>query len=126
MKQWRTNKFQILTLLVLGAEYFFLSNLRFYFSPLFLVKESQLSLWIFPPKTLRRNYYFFFTHTIYILNQSIDNFPLQRLVLGMLSSVKMEAHDLPEWNTFYSEASEVKTPSHPIEITILTQSSHCF
>lgn len=26
----------------------------------------------------------------------------------MLSSVKMEAHDLPEWNTFYSEASEVK------------------
>lgn len=26
----------------------------------------------------------------------------------MLSSVKMETHDLPEWNTFYSEASEVK------------------
>ncbi|XP_038141884.1 hepatocyte nuclear factor 3-gamma [Cyprinodon tularosa] len=25
----------------------------------------------------------------------------------MLSSVKMEAHDLPEWNTFYSEASEM-------------------
>ncbi|XP_034403652.1 hepatocyte nuclear factor 3-gamma [Cyclopterus lumpus] len=25
----------------------------------------------------------------------------------MLSSVKMEAHDLPEWNTFYSEASEL-------------------
>lgn len=27
----------------------------------------------------------------------------------MLSSVKMETHDLPEWNTFYSEASEVKS-----------------
>ncbi|XP_061918109.1 hepatocyte nuclear factor 3-gamma [Entelurus aequoreus] len=25
----------------------------------------------------------------------------------MLNSVKMEAHDLPEWNTFYSEASEM-------------------
>uniref|UniRef100_A0A8D3EEE8 Forkhead box A3 n=1 Tax=Scophthalmus maximus TaxID=52904 RepID=A0A8D3EEE8_SCOMX len=25
----------------------------------------------------------------------------------MLSSVKMETHDLPEWNTFYSEASEM-------------------
>ncbi|XP_057685051.1 hepatocyte nuclear factor 3-gamma-like [Corythoichthys intestinalis] len=25
----------------------------------------------------------------------------------MLSSVKMEAHDIPEWNTFYSEASEM-------------------
>ncbi|CAL8374446.1 unnamed protein product [Gadus morhua 'NCC'] len=25
----------------------------------------------------------------------------------MLSSVKMESHDLPEWNTFYSEASEM-------------------
>ncbi|XP_037534293.1 hepatocyte nuclear factor 3-gamma [Nematolebias whitei] len=25
----------------------------------------------------------------------------------MLSSVKMEAHDLPEWNSFYSEASEM-------------------
>lgn len=27
----------------------------------------------------------------------------------MLSSVKMESHELPEWNAFYSEASEVKT-----------------
>ncbi|KAK5929923.1 hypothetical protein CgunFtcFv8_011112 [Champsocephalus gunnari] len=29
----------------------------------------------------------------------------------MLSSVKMEAHDLPEWNTFYSEASEMYSPA---------------
>lgn len=28
----------------------------------------------------------------------------------MLSSVKMETHDLPEWNTFYSEASEMYAP----------------
>lgn len=28
----------------------------------------------------------------------------------MLSSVKMESHDLPEWNTFYSEASEMYAP----------------
>uniref|UniRef100_A0A0E9Q6T7 Uncharacterized protein n=1 Tax=Anguilla anguilla TaxID=7936 RepID=A0A0E9Q6T7_ANGAN len=25
----------------------------------------------------------------------------------MLSSVKMESHEIPEWNAFYSEASEV-------------------
>lgn len=30
----------------------------------------------------------------------------------MLSSVKMESHDLPEWNTFYSEANEMyQSPS---------------
>lgn len=28
----------------------------------------------------------------------------------MLSSVKMETHDLPEWNSFYSEASEMYAP----------------
>lgn len=33
----------------------------------------------------------------------------------MLSSVKMETHDLPEWNTFYSEASEVKSIRYQVD-----------
>lgn len=32
-----------------------------------------------------------------------------QLYLGMLSSVKMESHEIPEWNAFYSEASEVSS-----------------
>lgn len=37
-----------------------------------------------------------------------------KLYLGMLSSVKMESHEIPEWNAFYSEASEVSSRKSPV------------
>ncbi|XP_037123308.1 hepatocyte nuclear factor 3-gamma [Syngnathus acus] len=41
----------------------------------------------------------------------------------MLSSVKMEAHDLPEWNTFYSEASEMYSSPSSMNAALASVSS---
>ncbi|KAF7218255.1 hepatocyte nuclear factor 3-gamma [Nothobranchius furzeri] len=41
----------------------------------------------------------------------------------MLSSVKMEAHDLPEWNSFYSEASEMYSPASTMNPALGSMSS---